>query len=89
MLAGWAERVTVTGDAAVGDMQAVGRIVLTDGQTIPFAHDLAAPIPAPVLQRSLRAKGAGLIGGRAEPLWDAVAGLDALTARDIGALLRA
>ena len=88
-LAAFAAKVSVTGDATVGDMQAAGRIVLADGQSLPFAHDLAAPIPAPVLERSLRAKAAGLIGERAERLWAAVAGLDSITARDVGGLLRA
>lgn len=88
-LADLAARVDVRGDAAVGDMQAVGEVVLNDGQTLPFAHDLAAPIPPEVLGASLCAKAQGLLGDRAGVLWAAVEGLDTRSARDLGALLRA
>ena len=87
VLAAFAGKVTVTGDAAVSDMQAAGQIVLTDGSVLPFAHDLAAPLAHEVLERSLRAKAAGLIGAGAGPLWQAVAGLDGLSAADLGRLL--
>ncbi|MBC7477026.1 MAG: MmgE/PrpD family protein [Pseudorhodobacter sp.] len=97
VLAAFAGRVTVTGDATVGDMQAAGEIVLTDGSVLPFAHDLAAPLAHAVLERSLRAKaagllgagllGTGLLGAGAGPLWQAVAGLDDLSAADLGRLL--
>lgn len=86
-LAAFAGRVQVTGDAAVDDMQAAGEVVLAHGGILPFAHDLAAPIPAQVLQASLRAKGRGLLGDRAEQLWTAVAGLDGLSARALGKML--
>ena len=89
VLATFAAKVSVTGDTAVGDMQAEGRIVLANGQSLPFAHDLGAPVPAPELADSLRRKAASLIGDRAARLWDAVAGLDGVSARDLGALLRA
>ncbi len=88
-LAAFAGKVDVQGDPSVGDMQAEGEIVLTKGRMLPFAHDLAAPIPAAVLEASLRAKGRGLLGDRAETLWAAVAGLDRLSARDLGARLGA
>lgn len=88
-LASFAGRVEVTGDAAIGDMQARGEVVLTDGRILPFAHDLAAPLPAEVLQTSLRAKAEGLLGSRADALWSAIAGLDGLSARALGQLLRA
>lgn len=88
-LADFARKVGVTGDAAVTDMQAEGQVILTDGRRLPLQHDLDAPIPAERLQASLRAKAAGLIGAaRAEALWQAVAGLDELSARDLGAMLR-
>lgn len=88
-LADFARRVTVTAAPEVGDMQARGVVVLTDGRRLPFAHDLNAPMPADVLGASLRAKAQGLIGAEAaERLWAAVAGLDRLSARDLGALLR-
>ncbi|MDR0807728.1 MAG: MmgE/PrpD family protein [Gemmobacter sp.] len=88
-LAVLAGRVQVTGDAAVGDMEAVGEVVLADGRILPFAHDLAAPIPADLLEASLRAKGRGLLGERAEKLWSAVVGLDGLSARVLGAKMGA
>lgn len=88
-LAAFASKVDVQGDPRVGDMQAEGEIVLADGRVLPFAHDLAAPIPAAVLEASLRAKGRGLLGDRAETLWAAVAGLDRLSACDLGAWLGA
>jgi 2-methylcitrate dehydratase PrpD len=88
-LAAFAGRVHVSGDSAVDDMQAAGEVVLADGRILPFAHDLAAPIPAAVLEASLRAKGRGLLGDRAEALWSAVDGLDGLSARALGAILRA
>lgn len=88
-LGAFAARVQVTGDATVGDMQVAGEVALADGRVLPLDHDLAAPIPADVLESSLRAKGRGLLGDRAEALWSAVAGLDRLSARALGAMLRA
>ncbi|MGQ0564948.1 MAG: MmgE/PrpD family protein [Gemmobacter sp.] len=87
-LASLAARVTVAGDAATTDTQAKGHITLADGRAIVFAHDLAAPVPAALLERNLRAKAADLIGDAAQPLWTAVSALDRVSARDIGALLR-
>lgn len=88
-LAAFAGRVTVVGDEAVGDMQAAGEVLLADGRRLSLAHDLSAPIPAATLDDRLRAKGRGLIGPRSEQIWAAVAGLDRLSARDLGRLLRA
>ena len=88
-LAAFADRVEVSADASVGDMLARGEVVLADGRVLPFAHDLAAPIPPDVLQASLCAKGRGLLGDRSDRLWSAVTGLDGLSARALGAVLRA
>lgn len=88
-LAAFARKVTVTGDAAVGDMQARGEVLLTDGRVLPFFHDLDAPIPAAALETSLRTKARGLLGDRADTIWSAVAAIDTRTARDLGTLLRA
>lgn len=88
-LAGFARKVEVSGDDGVGDMQAAGEVVLTNGRVLPFAHDLAAPVAPAVLEASLRQKGRGLIGDRADRLWSAVAGLDGLTARALGQMVRA
>ena len=86
-LAGIATRITVTGDPGVTDMQAAGEVRLTDGDTLPFACDLAARIPDAVLERSLRAKATGLIGAEGERMWAIVARLDHLSARDLGKVL--
>ena len=85
----FARKVTVSADASVSDMQAVGQLVLTDGTTYPFAYDLAKRLGHDVLERSLRAKAEGLLGAEAGQLWQAVAGLDSLSAADLGRGLRA
>jgi hypothetical protein len=68
-------------------MQAKGQLVLKDGRVVDFTHDLDAPIPAATLEAALRAKAKGLLGDRGERLWAAVAGLEGLTASDLGAAL--
>ncbi|EKD60390.1 MAG: MmgE/PrpD family [uncultured bacterium] len=83
-LAAFAGKITVTADTTLSDMQAAGEVVLTDGAVLPFSHDLAARLDPDVLERSLRAKAAGLLGGEAEQLWKAVVMLDTLTAFDLG-----
>jgi len=87
-LAKFAEKITVSGSPNVGDMQAEGEILLTDGTLVPFGHDLAARIDSAVLEASLRAKAFGLLGGAAERLWDMVANLPTLSAADLGLGLR-
>lgn len=88
-LAEFARKLTVAGDAELTDMQAAGEVVLTDGTRQPFAHDLAAPLPPPDLERKLRAKAEGLLGADAKALWQAVDALDSLPARELGRLLAA
>jgi len=66
----FAQRITVTGDAALGEMQALGEVQTVDGQVIPFAHDLAARQPLEQLHTALRAKATGLVGvEKAGQLW--------------------
>ena len=86
-LADFAGRIIVAGDGGVTDMQAAGEVRLTDGATLPFAHDLAARLAGDVLERSLRAKATGLIGAEGERIWAMVAGLDHLSAADLGRAL--
>jgi 2-methylcitrate dehydratase PrpD len=88
-LAAFAGCVQVTGDLAIGDMQAQGEVSLADGRILHFAHDLAAPIQSNVLEASLRAKAQGLLGARSASLWSAVADLDGISARTLGLKLRA
>ncbi|MEY4696009.1 MAG: hypothetical protein RIT14_437 [Pseudomonadota bacterium] len=87
-LADFAARVVVTGDLSVGDMQARGEVVLTDGRVLPFFHDLDAPIADAMLAESLRQKARGLLGDEAERLWHLVDGLYMHSARDLGRALR-
>jgi 2-methylcitrate dehydratase PrpD len=80
-----AQRITVAGDTAVGEMQALGQVETVDGQIIPFAHDLATRQPLDQLQGALRAKAEGLVGPeRAGKLWSG-----AQTAQDLGRMMEA
>jgi 2-methylcitrate dehydratase PrpD len=88
-LADFAAGVEVLGDARLSDMQAEGDLVLRSGSMLPFAHDLAAAVPHDTLAASLQAKARALAGAKADVLWQAVAGLDGLSARDLGAMLGA
>ncbi|WP_138934823.1 MmgE/PrpD family protein [Roseovarius arcticus] len=86
-LAEFAARITVTGDANITDMQAAGEIILSDGRTLPFFHDLAAPISLGTLERSLRTKAEALLGPPGSALCDRLASLDGMDANALGALL--
>ena len=88
VLAAFAGRVEVQGDPTVGDMQARGEVVLTDGRSLAFFHDLDAPIPSETLAHSLQVKAQGLIGADSTRLWHLLATLDDRSARDIGAAVR-
>ncbi len=61
------DRVTVTADPSLSEMQAR---VVADGVT--YVHDLDAPIPAQARLGKLLAKGTGLIGTQTETLWAAL-----------------
>ena len=87
-LAAFARKITVSGDASVSDMQALGQVVLTDGTSQPIAYDLAKRLDHDLLERSLRSKAEGLLGAEGVQLWQAVLNLDALTAADLGQRLR-
>ncbi len=86
-LAEFAARVTVTGDAGLTDTQAAGDITTVDGGTLPFAHDLAAPIPLDALKRSLRSKAETLLGPKGSSLCDDLSSLGGMGANTLGALL--
>lgn len=86
-LEAFATRVVVEGDAALTDMQAEVVVHLRDGARVSIAHDLAAPIPAEMLAGRLRAKAEALLGEPGAALWDRLANLHGVTARDLGALL--
>ncbi len=86
-LAEFAARVTVTGDAGLTDTQAAGDITTVDGGTLPFALDLAAPIPLDALKRSLRSKAETLLGPTGSSLCDDLSSLGGMGANTLGALL--
>lgn len=87
-LAGFARRVTVTGDASLTDAQAGLTITLRDGREIAAAHDLDAPIPGDVLSARLRAKAEDILGARGAALWRSFADLSGVSARDLGRAIR-
>jgi hypothetical protein len=73
----------------VSDTATEGVIERESGPATAIAHDLAARMPAASIQAGLRAKAKGLIGIElADRFWAAVADLDRISARDLGAMLR-
>jgi 2-methylcitrate dehydratase PrpD len=80
--------VDVRPDTGLSDTAARVWIELTDGSKLEGAHDLAAPLPATVLESGLRAKARALLGeaGAAE-LWSNVAACEHLSARALAHLL--
>lgn len=88
-LAAFAEKVEVTGDDTLTDEQAEVAVTLKDGRVTALSHDLAAPVPADVLAAKLRAKSVQVIGPRGEDLWTRFADLSGLSARTLGAAIRA
>ena len=89
-LAGFAERISVTGDDNLTDLQARGEIRLTDGRGIPVWFDLADPFSPNVLAEKLQRKLSTMIGDTSAVIWDLHPRLGQLGARDVaGALLAA
>lgn len=91
-LASLAARVEVTGDPRLSDQRVEGALILCDGRTLDFAHDLAQTIPLPVLLDKIRAKARAVLKDQAQPLLDLSEALDSapetLRARQLGALIR-
>jgi len=87
-LAAFADKVVVVGDNSVSDMQAEGVLTLTDGTTLPFAHDLDAPLPVQDLMDKLHDKARAMLDDAAGPLLAALGDGDRLSAADLGALVR-
>lgn len=86
----FARKVTVTGAPDLTDMQVRGDVVLADGRTVAFAHDLAAPVPAEVLAAKLRDKACAILGQqRGAAVWDRFEALPTLSAAEIGGILTA
>jgi len=87
-LVAFGQLVDVRADPDLSDTAARVRVELTDGSEVEGAHDLAAPLPAAVLERGLRAKAHALLGETAAAqLWSDVAACDRLSARALGGLL--
>jgi 2-methylcitrate dehydratase PrpD len=92
-LSAFAQRVVVTGDAGLSDQQGAGVVHMRDGSRHTFAHDLAKPVPPAELMQRVRAKAQAVLGEDAAPLLALAERLeaspDAVSAREIGALIRA
>ncbi len=84
VLAGFAGRITVEGDASLTDMQAEGLLKLADGTQFAIGHDLGRRLPEAELASGLRNKARALLGDDGEVLWRATQDLSALSARDLG-----
>ena len=81
-LVAFLDKVTVAGDEAISDTQAIVTIEPPRGPDVVVTHDLAERTPIETLQRGLRDKAAALLGGgAAEALWSEIARLDVLSAR--------
>lgn len=88
-LADLASRVIVEEDPALSDTATEGAVEFKTKPAIAIAYDLAARLPAAGIETGLRTKARGLIGAEAaDRFWAAVAGLEQVSARDLGALLR-
>ncbi len=81
-LAQFARNVHVSGDNTQTDLQAAGNVLMKDGTSLPFHHDLAAPMPAEVLRAKLTAKATSLLQAQGAALWALEDQLTDLTAAD-------
>ena len=85
----FAQRMNVSGDDNLTDLQVRGRVSLKDGHTIPIYFDLAEPLVPSVLGQRLRHKSFTVIGAASAAVWDLQPCLKQLGARDIAAVLLA
>ena len=85
----FAERISVTGDDQLTDLQARGEISLTDGRAIPVWFDLADPFAPEVLAEKLQRKSSTIIGDAGAAIWDLHPRLGQLGARDIASTMLA
>ena len=85
----FAERISVTGDDQLTDLQARGEISLTDGRAIPVWFDLADPFAPEVLAEKLQRKSSTIIGDGGAVIWDLHPRLGQLGARDIASAMLA
>lgn len=87
-LAVFADRIRVTGDDAVTDLQAIGIVTLKGGTEIVVSHDLTEPLPDDILAEKLREKSVAAIGETGQTIWNTLSRLATMSARDLGELLR-
>ena len=85
----FAERISVTGDDQLTDLQARGEISLTDGRAIPVWFDLADPFAPEALAEKLQRKSSTIIGDAGAAIWDLHPRLGQLGARDIASAMLA
>ncbi|MFK7938811.1 MAG: MmgE/PrpD family protein [Roseovarius sp.] len=78
----FAERVQVTGDDTLSDMQAAGELHLVNGTTLPFAHDLKVRITPSDLRSRLHTKAETMLGFKGTEIWALHDVLDQMQARD-------
>ena len=83
----FAERISVTGDDQLTDLQARGEISLTDGRAIPVWFDLADPFAPEALAEKLQRKSSTIIGDAGAAIWDLHPRLGQLGARDIASAM--
>jgi 2-methylcitrate dehydratase PrpD len=83
----FAKCVTVKGNADVTDLQARGQIIMSDGQVLDYAYDLAAPLEFETLRAKLTQKASAAIGAKGQLFADCLSEADRLTAHDIGSLI--
>lgn len=84
----FAEKVDVTGDDSLSDLEAALLLRLKDGREMALSHDLAAPLAEEVLADRLRAKAQAALGDRGAALWDILPALDGMRARELAGKLR-
>lgn len=86
-LSDFAEKVAITGDEGLTDLQAKGVLTLKSGETRPVSFDLAAPLPLAVLEEKLKTKAQACLGGEGARIWTELDRLSQMSARQIGALV--
>jgi hypothetical protein len=86
-LSDFAEKVAITGDDTLTDLQAEGVLTLKSGETHLISFDLAKPLPLAVLEEKLKTKAQACLGGEGTRIWTEVDRLSQMSARQIGALV--
>lgn len=71
-LAAFAQKVSVTGDVALADSEAVVTIILADGTKHSCARDLMAEVDISDLEGRLRQKAHAVIGDRSSAIWELI-----------------